>query len=353
MLKSEKGIYMKGTFGKLLTIDLGTSKTRSEDIPDSVFEQYLGGKGLGAYLLGRLNPPGVDPLSPDSRLILTTGPACGFPVWGANRYAAFAKSPLTGIFAESYSGGRAFQPMSRIGCDALVLHGAAEEWSVVEISAEGVAFHDAGSLVGKDALESERVLRQRYPGREHAVLTIGPAGEKLVRYAYVNNDQGRCLGRTGIGAILGSKRVKALVFRGSVDKEAADPALLEAFRKEWGKTGRQKAAAAKQLDSARKTLKNVQQMIRLDVLLALKALEDSKARHQLAGQRVELAEESLRITEKQYQAGRATITDLLNDQTVFHQARTDLALVTYQLIIDYTAVRAAAGMHPLPGMETD
>ena len=76
---------MKGTFGKLLTIDLGTSKTRSEDIPDSVFEQYLGGKGLGAYLLGRLNPPGVDPLSPDSRLILTTGPACGFRTFSARQ----------------------------------------------------------------------------------------------------------------------------------------------------------------------------------------------------------------------------------------------------------------------------
>jgi aldehyde:ferredoxin oxidoreductase len=230
---------MNGTFGKLLTIDLGAGKTRSEEIPDGVFEQYLGGKGLGAHLLKRLNPPGVDPLSPDNRLILTTGPACGFPVWGANRYAAFTKSPLTGIFAESYSGGKAFQPISRIGCDALVLEGALESWSYLEISAEGVAFHGADGLLGRDALECERILRERYPGRDHAVLTIGPAGERLVRFAYVNNDYGRCLGRTGIGAVLGSKRIKALVFRGSLDKESADPQLLEAFRKKWGKTGRE------------------------------------------------------------------------------------------------------------------
>jgi aldehyde:ferredoxin oxidoreductase len=229
---------MKGTFGKMLTVDLESKNTRSEQIPDRVFEEYLGGKGLGAYLLKRLNPPRVDPLSPDNRLILTTGPACGFPVWGANRYAAFTKSPLTGIFAESYSGGKAFQPISRIGYDAFVLEGALAEWGVLEIAASGVNYHDAGSLMGKDALETERLLRERYPGRDTAVLTIGPAGEKLVRYAYVNNDHGRCLGRAGIGAVLGSKRLKALVFRGSRGKEAADPELLERFRKEWGKSGR-------------------------------------------------------------------------------------------------------------------
>jgi len=94
-------------------------------------------------------------------------------------------------------------------------------------------------------------------------------------------------------------------------------------------------------------------MIRLEVLLALKTMEDNRARHQLAEQSVRLAEESLRITQKQYQAGRATITDLLNDQTVFHRARTDLALVDYQLIIDYAAVRATAGMPPLQGMESN
>jgi aldehyde:ferredoxin oxidoreductase len=229
---------MKGTFGKLLKIDLAAKSARSEAIADRVFEENLGGKGLGAWLLRRLNPPGVDPLSPENRLILTTGPACGFPVWGANRYAAFSKSPLTGIFGESYAGGRAFQPMSRTGCDAFVLEGALPAWGYLEIEAAGVRFHDASELLGRDAFETERLLRDRHPGRDCAVLTIGPAGENRVRYAYVNNDFGRCLGRTGIGAVLGAKRVKALVFRGSVDKEAADPGLLESFRKVWGRSGR-------------------------------------------------------------------------------------------------------------------
>ena len=122
---------------------------------------------------------------------------------------------------------------------------------------------------------------------------------------------------------------------------------------EWGKTGRQKAAAGMRLDSARKNLENAREMIRLDVLRKLKTFEDSRARHRLAGQSLNLAEESLRITQKQYEAGRATITDLLNDQTVFHQARTDLALVAYQMMIDYAAVRAASGMPPLPEAATE
>ncbi len=120
---------------------------------------------------------------------------------------------------------------------------------------------------------------------------------------------------------------------------------------EWGKTGKQKTAAGMRLDSARKNLENAKEMIRLDVLLALKTFEDSRSRHRLADQSLTLAEESLRITQKQYEAGRATITDLLNDQTVFHQARTDLALVADQMIIDYAAVRTAAGMPPLPDMD--
>jgi len=229
---------MKGTFGKLLMIDLETKAARTETLPDRVFEQYLVGKGLGAYLLKRYNPPGVDPLSAQNHLILNTGPACGFPIWGANRYAAYTKSPLTGIFAESYSGGRAFQPMASSGYDAFALKGASSEWVYLEIDASGVRFHSASELTGRDALETERLLRERYPGRDCAVLTIGPAGENLVRYAYVNNDYGRCLGRTGVGAVLGSKRVKALVFRGGAKKEAADPELLARFRKEWGTIGR-------------------------------------------------------------------------------------------------------------------
>ncbi len=234
---------MKGVFGKILNIDLTSKKVSEEVIPDRIYREYLGGKGLGSYLLLHKNPVGVDPLSPDNRIVFAVGPACGFKIWGANRYGAFTKSPLTGIFSESYAGGRAFIELSRLGYDAVVMWGACDRWSYVEVRNGEVSFRDASFLLGKDSLETEIILKDMYKEKEPkinpAVLTIGPAGERLVKYAYVNNDQGRSLGRTGIGAVLGSKKIKALVFIGNVKKESANPDLLSEFAKVQLKTGRE------------------------------------------------------------------------------------------------------------------
>ncbi|MCK4336546.1 MAG: aldehyde:ferredoxin oxidoreductase, partial [Candidatus Aminicenantes bacterium] len=165
-------------------------------------------------------------------LILATGPANGFRIWGANRYAAFTKSPLTGIYAEAYSGGKAFLPMSRMGYDAFVLDGAFDDWTYIELKNSSVSFKNADFLVGKDSLETERILKEKYQGKKAGILTIGPAGENLVKFAYINNDSGRCLGRTGIGAVMGSKKIKALVFIGDQQKQPADGDGLKAFWKE-------------------------------------------------------------------------------------------------------------------------
>ena len=109
---------MKGFFNKILRINLKTKTFKEETIPDSVYETYLGGKGLGTYLLMKENPPGVDPLSPQNRLIFCTGPITDSRIYGSCRHGVFTKSPLTGIFSESYSGGRAAEAMSRTGYDA-------------------------------------------------------------------------------------------------------------------------------------------------------------------------------------------------------------------------------------------
>ena len=223
---------MKGVFNKILNIDLNARTFSEEDIEDSVYENYLGGKGLGSHLLLKRNPAGVDPLAPENNLILAVGPANGFPIWGANRLAGFSKSPLTGIYAESYSGGRAYLPMSEVGYDAFILRGALDKWSYLEIKNNSLIFKDASFLIGKDSFETEKALREIYPSYRSGILTIGPAGENLVKYAYVNNDFGRCLGRTGLGAVLGSKKIKALVFTGDRQKEAADPELIYRFRKD-------------------------------------------------------------------------------------------------------------------------
>lgn len=230
---------MKGVFGKILNVDLAGRSTGEEELPEQIYREYLGGKGLGAYLLVEKNPVGVDPLAPENKFIIAVGPASGFTIWGANRYGVFTKSPQTGIFSESYSGGKAFLPISRIGYDAVILDGACDEWSYLEIRDGEVSYHDASFLLGKDSYETEDILEERYKGEKAAVLTIGPAGEKLVKYAYVNNDHGRSLGRTGVGAVLGSKRIKALVFIGTKKKEAADPELLEEYRRELLKTGKE------------------------------------------------------------------------------------------------------------------
>ena len=230
---------MKGVFGKILNVDLKNRESREEIIPEKIYREYLGGKGLGAYLLVEKNPVGVDPLSPQNKFIIATGPACGFTIWGANRYGVFTKSPLTGIFSESYSGGKAFLPISRIGYDAVILDEACDDWTYLEFRNGDVTYHDASFLVGKDSFETEEILEEKYKGEKAAVLTIGPAGENLVKYAYVNNDHGRSLGRTGVGAVLGSKKIKALVFIGTKEKEAADPELLTSYRKELLKVGRE------------------------------------------------------------------------------------------------------------------
>ncbi|HUV07342.1 MAG TPA: aldehyde ferredoxin oxidoreductase family protein, partial [Spirochaetia bacterium] len=233
-----------GVFGKVLVVDLNSGNSRDEPIEDRIYEKYLGGKGLGSYLLLKMNPQGVDPLAPENVLIFGIGPANGYAIWGANRYAIYTKSPLTRVFTESYSGGKAYLPLSRIGYDAVVLAGALDKWCYLEIDNGKVAYKDAGDLLGKDSFETEEVLQERYKGRGASVMTIGPAGERLVKYAYVNNDRGRCAGRTGVGAVLGSKKIKAVVFIGDRKKEAADADLLAGFRKELQKIGSENPGVA-------------------------------------------------------------------------------------------------------------
>jgi aldehyde:ferredoxin oxidoreductase len=145
---------MKGFFNRILKIDLEAKSFKAEIIPDSVFETYLGGKGLGLYLLLKENPPGVDPFSPQNRLIFCLGPATDSRIHGSCRHGVFTKSPLTGIFSESYSGGKLAEPMSRTGYDAFILEETSEEPVWIEISDQKVIFHDAKDLWGKDTVTS-------------------------------------------------------------------------------------------------------------------------------------------------------------------------------------------------------
>jgi aldehyde:ferredoxin oxidoreductase len=229
---------MHGFFNKALRIDLSTRTFKEETIPDSVYETQLGGKGLGTYLLIKENPPRADPLSPKNKLIFCIGPVTDSRIYGSCRHGVFTKSPLTGIFSESYSGGKAGEPMSRTGYDAFILEEASNEPVWVEISNQKVTFHDAKDLWGKDTYFTEDEVLKRVNQKGAAALVIGPAGENLIRYAVIENDYWRSLGRTGVGAVMGSKKVKAIAFHGEKKREQAHPDQIQQFAKETLERGK-------------------------------------------------------------------------------------------------------------------
>ena len=217
---------MHGFYNKVLHIDLNRRSFEQESVNDEVYREYLGGKGLGTWLLLNNTKAGVDPLSADNVLIFATGPTTNTTVWGSSRYGVFAKAPLTGLYAESYAGGKVAEPLSGTGYDAIVIHGASENPVYLEISDEGVKFHHASNIWGKDTYETEDIIKREVGVKNAGVVVIGPAGENLVRFACIENDYFRSAGRTGVGAVMGSKKIKGIAFYGNKEKQVAKPDLL-------------------------------------------------------------------------------------------------------------------------------
>lgn len=217
---------MKGFFNQLLRIDLSKQKSTVEPIPESILRTYLGGKGLGSYLLLNENPPHIDPFSPENHLIITLGPLADTPFYGSSRYAVFTKSPQTGIYSESYSGGKITLSLSRTGYDAIIIEGRSNHPTFLEISDKEVFFHPASSLWGKVTYEAEEAILKKV-GKDSGALVIGPAGENLVKFAVIESEHGRSLGRAGIGAVMGSKKLKGIAFHGKRRREVADPSSLK------------------------------------------------------------------------------------------------------------------------------
>ena len=234
---------MYGFYNKLLRVDLAAQAWTLEPISDDTLAHYLGGKGLGAYLLLEYGPTGGDPLAPESPFILTVGPATGTVLAPASRYALFAKSPLTGIFAESYAGGHVAPRVKATGYDAIILEGASDQPTYLEITDHGVGFHDAAPFWGMDAYQAEQALEAAtgVPGAKAVV--IGPAGEKQVPFAVVANDRGRQAGRTGLGAVLGAKKLKGLVFHGQAECAVYDPEGVVAYDRRLREKGKADAGA--------------------------------------------------------------------------------------------------------------
>lgn len=235
---------MRGFFGKVLHVDLSNQTHTVEAIDDAVFHRYLGGKGLATHLLLQENPAGVDPFSEKNRLIFALGPVTDTSVPGSSRFGVYTKSPLTGYYSESYSGGKTAEPMSRAGYDAIILYGKSSKPVFLEISNRAVTFHDADSLWGKGTYETEDAVLEAVGVKGAKAVVIGPAGENLVRFALIENDYWRSAGRTGVGAVMGSKRVKAIVFHGEARREVADENRVEVFRKRTLDKGRDNPGVA-------------------------------------------------------------------------------------------------------------
>jgi aldehyde:ferredoxin oxidoreductase len=234
---------MRGFFNIALRIDVSQRAFEIESIPDSLLKTTLGGKGLATHLLLKYNLPNVDPLGPENHLIFATGPVTKTALWGSCRHGVYTKSPLTGCYAESYSGGTAAESMAATGADAIMVYGVSEEPVWLEIAENSVLFHPAGYLWGLDTYRIEDKVKawlkeHRPEAKKAGVVTIGPAGENQVAFAVIENDYWRSAGRTGVGAVMGSKKIKAIAFWGNRSKEIADPERMKQFAADLAKVSK-------------------------------------------------------------------------------------------------------------------
>ncbi len=222
-----------GYHGKILHVELTAGALRVEEPEEAFYRRYVGGSALGLYYLLRGTPAGADPLGPENTLVLALSPLTGAPLSGQSRMTAVAKSPLTGAVGDSQCGGFFPAELKFAGFDAVVVHGQAEAPVYLWVHDGRAELRPAEHLWGKVTGEVEDVIRREVGDEKAQVLQVGPAGERLVRFAALINMSNRANGRTGMGAVMGSKKLKAVVVSGKDRPALADRrALIELAR--WG-----------------------------------------------------------------------------------------------------------------------
>jgi aldehyde:ferredoxin oxidoreductase len=204
-----------GVTGKILRVDLTARKHRIEEPDDIFYRTYCGGSALACYYLLKERRAGVDPLGPDNLLIFASSPLVGSGIPGANRYSVAAISPLTGIYGEGEAGGWWSPELKRAGFDAVLVEGRSERPVYLWLQDGGVEIRDAAALWGKGTGETQRIIEEQVGAPNVRVAAIGPAGENQVRFACVVNGLKHTNGRGGMGAVMGSKNLKAIAVRGS------------------------------------------------------------------------------------------------------------------------------------------
>jgi aldehyde:ferredoxin oxidoreductase len=220
-----------GYMGKILFVDLSTKSIREEALDDNIFRDYIGGYGLGARILYSRQKAGVDPLGPENTLGFVTGPLTGTPVPTGARFAVVAKSPLTGGWGDANSGGEFGPYLKFAGFDAVFFTGISFNPVFLLIDDGKAEIRDADYLWGKDTYETEAILIQAY-GKQSRVACIGPSGEMKSLISCIMSDHGSTAGRSGLGAVMGSKKLKAVVVRGNSEVTVSDRAAVLSTRAE-------------------------------------------------------------------------------------------------------------------------
>jgi aldehyde:ferredoxin oxidoreductase len=207
-----------GYLEKLLRVDLTKRETSEESLNKAHLSQYIGGTGLGAMLLWNENKPKIEPYSPENRIIFMTGPLTGTLVPGSGTYSVITRNTLTGLMASAQANGFFGARLKYAGYDGIIIQGRAEKPVYLHIESGNAEIEDASELAGKDTFQTEEWLRKKY-GEEGfedrmSIAAIGPAGEKLVRFACIVSDRGHIAASGGVGAVMGSKNLKAIVVHG-------------------------------------------------------------------------------------------------------------------------------------------
>ncbi len=225
-----------GYHGKILHVDLGQQRLEVEAPDEAFYRTYMGGSALGMYYLLHHTPAHADPLGPENTLILALSVLTGAPISGQSRITAVAKSPLTDAVGDAQAGGYFPAELKFAGYDALVIHGRAERPVYLWIHNGEAELRPADHLWGKTTDQVEDQLKLELADDRIQVLQTGPSGEKLVRYAALINMTSRANGRTGMGAVMGSKNLKAIAVRGKLRPDLADPKGLNKLAR-WGAAG--------------------------------------------------------------------------------------------------------------------
>jgi len=226
---------------RLLRVDLTSGKISEQEVAKEDCVKFLGGRGLAAKILYEENKPKVDPFDPENRLIFMAGPYTGTSGSFTAFYNITTKSPLTGGILSAHSGGHWGPAFRRTGYDGIVIKGKAQKPVYLLVTDNGPELNDASDIWGKDVFQTIDTLEKRHEKSKAAV--IGPAGERLVRYAAIMNDMHRAAGRGGVGAVMGSKHLKAVVVRGTKEIPQADAEKLKETFKTATATVKEKSAA--------------------------------------------------------------------------------------------------------------